>query len=100
MPARSLGYAIGSVVGGFAGERFDHQKVIGFSIVLAMITLCLFALFKSILVMCIIIFIGGMAGGCIDTVLNVWIIYIWGKHNPPFMQASFESIKKSPVLFN
>lgn len=89
LPARSLGYAIGSLIGGIAGERFDHQKVIILSMIIAIITLCLFALFQSILVMYVIIFICGCASGGIDTVLNIWIIFVWGKENPPFMQVHF-----------
>ena len=89
LPARSLGYAIGSVIGGIMGDRIDHQKVLIVSTTIAIITLGIIALFKSITVMCIIIFICGTASGCIDTVLNVWTIFIWGKFNPPFIQVRF-----------
>ena len=98
LPARSLGYAFGSVVGGIAGDRLDHQKVIIASMIVAITTLCLFALFKSIVVMGIIIFIGGIALGVIDTVANVWVIFIWGKYNPPFMQVGWNCCEVEQAL--
>ena len=69
LPARSLGYAVGSVIGGVAGDRLDHQKVLSFFMVIAIVTLALLAMFKSIVAMYSIIFILGTASGAIDTVL-------------------------------
>ena len=69
LPARSLGYAVGSVIGGIAGDQLDHQKVIILSMIIAIITLSLLALFQSIVAMYSIIFILGTASGTIDTVL-------------------------------
>lgn len=92
LPARSLGYAIGSVIGGIVGERYDHQKVLMLSMIIAIVTLCVFALFQSIVFMYCIIFICGCASGCIDTVLNIWLIFCWGKANPPFMQVRLKHL--------
>lgn len=67
LPARSLGYAIGSVIGGVVGDQIDHQFVIIGSMIVAIISMILFPLFQSINVMYAFIFISGIANGCIDT---------------------------------
>lgn len=36
--------------------------------------------------MYVLIGISGISNGCIDCIGNCWIIHIWGKENPPFMQ--------------
>ena len=82
LPARSLGYAIGSIIGGVVGDQIDHQIVIIVSMIIAIISMVLFPLFQSINLMYTFIFISGIANGAIDTVVNVWIIYVWGKENP------------------
>lgn len=46
----------------------------------------LFPLFSHIYVMYILIALAGLSSGCIDCIGNCWIIHIWGKENPPFMQ--------------
>lgn len=69
LPARSVGFVVGSVIGSIASDLIDHQKVIIFSIIVALISLSLVALFKSIVVMYCIILILGIASGSIDTVL-------------------------------
>ena len=69
LPVRAIGYVAGSVIGGIAGDHLDHQKVLIFFMIIAIITLALLALFKSIVVMYSIIFVLGTASGAIDTVL-------------------------------
>ena len=91
LPARSLGYAIGSVIAGILGDLVDHQLVLMISIFFAMITSFTFPLFPSIIVMYVIMTLGGICNGVIDTLGNVWIIHIWGKENPPFMQVLLSS---------
>ncbi len=46
----------------------------------------LFPLIPHIYVMYALIGISGISNGCIDCIGNCWIIHIWGKENPPFMQ--------------
>ena len=70
LPARSLGYAVGSVIGGVVGDRIDHQYVIITAMIVAIISMVLFPLFHSINLMYSFFFVGGIANGCIDTVVS------------------------------
>ena len=73
LPARSLGYAVGSVIGGVVGDRIDHQYVLIVSMIIAIISMVLFPLFGSIKIMYGFIFVSGIANGCIDTVVS-WTV--------------------------
>lgn len=46
----------------------------------------LFPLFPNIYSMYVLMGLSGVSNGCIDCIGNCWIIHIWGKENPPFMQ--------------
>lgn len=69
LPVRAIGYVVGSIIGGIVGERLDHQNVLNFLMIIAIVTLSLLAQFKSIVIMYSIMFILGTASGAIDTVL-------------------------------
>ena len=72
LPARSLGYALGSVIAGVLGERMDHQIVIMVSLCLSIVTMTAFPLFRSINIMYGLIFASGISNGCINTIVNIW----------------------------
>lgn len=86
LPVRSFGYAIGSVIAGILGDIIDHQPLIIGSTVLMTASMFLFPLFSHIYAMYVLIALAGISCGCIDCIGNCWIIHIWGKENPPFMQ--------------
>lgn len=70
LPVRSLGYAVGSVVGGIVGDRFDHQIVIMTALLISAISMIMFPLFPLIVLMMVFIFVSGVCNGCIDTVVS------------------------------
>ncbi|KAG4078604.1 hypothetical protein HA402_011363 [Bradysia odoriphaga] len=86
LPVRSFGYAVGSVIAGILGDMVDHQPLIIGSTILMTTSMFLFPLFSHIYMMYVLIALAGISSGCIDCIGNCWIIHIWGKENPPFMQ--------------
>lgn len=76
LPARSFGYAIGSVIAGIVGDRMDQQIVLSASLVTSVISIFLFPIFPSINVMYAFMIIAGVANGTLDTISMYFIGFI------------------------
>lgn len=51
-----------------------------------MVSMFLLPLIPNIYAMYVLIGLSGISNGCMDCIGNFWLIHIWGKENPPFMQ--------------
>lgn len=71
----------------FPGDKVDHQLVLIVSLIVSIIMMFGFPMIHNINYMYGFIMIAGISNGCIDTIGNCWIIHLWGKENPPFMQV-------------
>lgn len=87
LSSRSAGYAIGSIVGGILIDFVDQQLVLIFSLLITCVSLSAVPWISSLWGIIITFGINGIFSGAIDSVSNIWILHIWGKESPPFMQA-------------
>jgi len=86
LPARSGGYATGALISGFITSFIDHQICLMLSLIISIATFSALPYFQSINVMYVIIFFAGLSAGVIDTVGNVYTIFLWRKKAAPFIQ--------------
>ncbi|XP_071099923.1 sodium-dependent glucose transporter 1A-like [Haliotis cracherodii] len=85
--ARSLGYLIGSVIGGFLFDHFDQQILLFYSLFLTAIATTVAPWCVSLSALAIMISFQGISMGVLDTGGNVFCIKIWGKKSGPYMQV-------------
>ncbi|KAI1304088.1 Major facilitator superfamily domain-containing protein 4A [Halotydeus destructor] len=87
LPARSSGFVIGSLIAGFFQHRFN--PIVGVTVALTLMGICTILMpwassLTALLTLAIVI---GIGNGVIDNYSTVLLLYIWGKENPPYMQA-------------
>ncbi|XP_035686634.1 sodium-dependent glucose transporter 1-like [Branchiostoma floridae] len=85
--ARSVGYLVGSAVGGFLFDMFDQHLLLGLSLLLNAIGFAVIPWAKRLSVMGILVSFTGVAMGFLDTGGNVLCLNLWGQRSAPYMQA-------------
>lgn len=86
LPGRAAGYALGSLITGLCYKYFNPMLALGVCIAFKTIVLVIAPYNRTLWGMVLTFFTNGLAGGCLDSVGNVWILDIWGKEASPFMQ--------------
>uniref|UniRef100_A0A2C9JDN3 Uncharacterized protein n=1 Tax=Biomphalaria glabrata TaxID=6526 RepID=A0A2C9JDN3_BIOGL len=84
--ARSIGYLIGSVVGGILFDFFDQQLLLFYTLASTTLATVGIPWCNALLALSLLICIQGIAVGVLDTGGNVFCIKIWGKKSAPYMQ--------------
>ncbi|KAK3608535.1 hypothetical protein CHS0354_010394 [Potamilus streckersoni] len=84
---RSLGYLVGSILGGVLFDHFNKQLLLCFTLFVASFATVAVPWSLTLTVLALLIAIQGVAMGVLDTGGNVFCIRIWGKRNAPYMQT-------------
>ncbi|KAL3841363.1 hypothetical protein ACJMK2_019521 [Sinanodonta woodiana] len=84
---RSLGYLVGSILGGVLFDHFNKQLLLFFTLFVASFATVAVPWSLTLTVLALLIAIQGIAMGVLDTGGNVFCIRIWGKKNAPYMQT-------------
>ncbi|XP_019628820.1 PREDICTED: sodium-dependent glucose transporter 1A-like isoform X2 [Branchiostoma belcheri] len=85
--ARSVGYLVGSAVGGVLFDTFDQHLLLGLSLLLNAIGFAVIPWAKRLSIMGVLISFTGVAMGFLDTGGNVLCLNLWGQRSAPYMQA-------------
>ncbi|XP_066276527.1 sodium-dependent glucose transporter 1-like [Branchiostoma lanceolatum] len=85
--ARSVGYLVGSAIGGFLFDMFDQHLLLGLSLLLNAIGFAVIPWAKRLSIMGVLISFTGVAMGFLDTGGNVLCLNLWGQRSAPYMQA-------------
>ncbi|XP_067929003.1 uncharacterized protein [Watersipora subatra] len=87
-PARSLGYLVGSAVGGFFFDKFERRAntLVSIALLLAGLTIAIAPWTSSLMALCVLLSITSVAMGFLDTGGNVLILRLWEKDSGPYLQ--------------
>ncbi|KAH9500475.1 hypothetical protein Btru_072010 [Bulinus truncatus] len=85
--ARSMGYLIGSVVGGILFDFFDQQILLFYTLASTALATIGIPWCSALVALSVLICVQGIAVGVLDTGGNVFCIKIWGQKSPPYMQV-------------
>ncbi|XP_072015468.1 uncharacterized protein [Amphiura filiformis] len=84
---RSIGYVIGSIIGGMTFESFHPLMMIALTLGMSGIGLLVTPYCHQLMASVLAISFVGVAMGALDTGANVVCLRMWGKKSAPFMQA-------------
>ncbi|KAK6191355.1 hypothetical protein SNE40_003069 [Patella caerulea] len=84
--ARSFGYLLGSIIGGFLFDRFDQQLLLFYTLVFTSVATVAAPWCTALIILAVMIAFQGISMGVLDTGGNVFCIKIWGKKSAPYMQ--------------
>ncbi|XP_050407953.1 sodium-dependent glucose transporter 1A [Patella vulgata] len=84
--ARSIGYLLGSIIGGFLFDRFDQQLLLFYTLVFTSVATVAAPWCTALIILAVMIAFQGISMGVLDTGGNVFCIKIWGKKSAPYMQ--------------
>ncbi|KAI0238738.1 Sodium-dependent glucose transporter 1 [Lamellibrachia satsuma] len=84
---RSIGYLVGSIVGGFLFNFFNHSCLVGIFLLLTAIGTALAPWWQQLSKLMACISFVGMSMGLLDTGGNVVCLELWGRQSAPYMQA-------------
>ncbi|KAK7099317.1 sodium-dependent glucose transporter 1-like isoform X2 [Littorina saxatilis] len=84
---RSLGYLLGSVVGGVLFVYFDQQILLFYTLVLTGMATIAVPWCTALVALASMIAVQGLALGVLDTGGNMFCIKIWNKSSAPYLQA-------------
>jgi FHS family Na+ dependent glucose MFS transporter 1 len=83
----SLGYLIGSLLGGRAFDKFPGHRLIAFSLLVIAAALVIVPLASTLWILLLALFIGGLAKGTLDVGCNTLIQWVHGEKVGPFMNG-------------
>lgn len=83
----SLGYLIGSFLGGRAYDRFSSHKLMFFTLILIGIASALIPVAKTISVLLFAMFLSGLAAGILDVGCNTLLLWTHGEKAGPFLNG-------------
>ena len=83
----SIGFMIGTVLGGRFYDRFPGHKLLAGAMLLAALMMGIIPFLNSLWLMLIIFFILGIAHGLIEVGGNTLILWVHGKNSGPYMSA-------------
>ncbi|XP_061182677.1 uncharacterized protein LOC133191035 [Saccostrea echinata] len=85
--ARSIGYLLGSLVGGFLFDHFDKQLLLMVTLIVAALATSIIPWSLTLTVLTVMMSLQGCSMGVLDTGGNAFCVRIWGKRSPPYIQA-------------
>lgn len=85
--ARSVGYLLGALVGGFLFDIFDKQLLLTVTLFLASVATVIIPWAATLVILAVMFSLQGVAMGLLDTGGNVFCVRLWGGKSPPYMQA-------------
>ena len=83
----SIGFMIGTVLGGRFYDRFPGHKLLAGAMLLAALMMGIVPFLNSLWLMLVIFFILGIAHGLIEVGGNTLILWVHGKNSGPYMSA-------------
>ncbi|XP_052803647.1 sodium-dependent glucose transporter 1A-like [Mya arenaria] len=83
----SIGYLLGSILGGILYDRFNKLLIIGFSCIMMAVFTGFQPWCRSFPLMLVLRFLSGLGGGGLDTGANADMVSIWDEEGRPYMQA-------------
>jgi len=83
----SLGYLIGSFLGGRAYDRFSSHKLMFFTLILIGIASALIPVAKTMSVLLFAMFLSGLAAGILDVGCNTLLLWTHGEKAGPFLNG-------------
>jgi len=83
----SLGYLIGSFLGGRAYDRFSSHKLMATTLILIGIASALIPIAQSMSVLLLAMFLSGLASGILDVGCNTLLIWTHGAKAGPFLNG-------------
>ncbi|RWS06225.1 sodium-dependent glucose transporter 1-like protein [Dinothrombium tinctorium] len=87
IPFRAGGHTIGSLLNAILVHFFDHQLCLFTALTAAVALIATVPWNRTLIGMYSNMFFIGIPTGILDSGGNVWLLHLWGKANPPFMQA-------------
>jgi len=85
--ARSIGYLIGSIIGGPAFDRWNGSRLVAFAMCFTVIGEVCIPLMRNLWGLACIVSMIGVSMGFFDTGGNVSIIWLYGSEAGPYLQA-------------
>ena len=83
----SLGYLIGSFLGGRAYDRLSGHKLMAFTMLVMGIACILIPITKSLEVLLFALFLSGLASGILDVGCNTLLVWMHGEKAGPFLNG-------------
>jgi len=83
----SLGYLIGSFVGGRAYDRFSGHKLMALTMLIVGIASIIIPIASSLQVLLFAMFLSGLASGILDVGANTLLIWMHGEKAGPFLNG-------------
>lgn len=83
----SLGYLIGSFVGGRAYDRFSSHKLMFFTLIFIGVASALIPVAKTMSVLLFAMFLSGLAAGILDVGCNTLLLWTHGEKAGPFLNG-------------
>ena len=87
LSAGSIGYLVGSFLGGRLFDRFSGHKIIAAATFIAACLLAFIPLLQTLSLMLMIFFLFGLLIGIIELGTNTLILWVHGENSGPFMSA-------------
>ncbi|XP_052067625.1 uncharacterized protein LOC127706946 [Mytilus californianus] len=85
--ARSVGYLLGALIGGFLFDILDKQLLLTATLFVAAVATLIIPWAVTLMVLAVMFSLQGVAMGVLDTGGNVFCVRLWGVKSPPYMQA-------------
>ncbi|KAL5006574.1 hypothetical protein ScPMuIL_015380 [Solemya velum] len=85
--ARSIGYLLGSIIGGVMFDYFDKQMLMCITLLLTSVATVSMPWCLTLVVLAVMTSVQGIAMGILDTGGNMFCIHLWGKMSAPYMQT-------------
>ncbi|XP_071122507.1 sodium-dependent glucose transporter 1A-like [Mytilus edulis] len=85
--ARSVGYLLGALIGGFLFDILDKQLLLTATLFVAAVATLIIPWSVTLMVLAVMFSLQGVAMGVLDTGGNVFCVRLWGVKSPPYMQA-------------
>ncbi|RWS17504.1 sodium-dependent glucose transporter 1A-like protein [Dinothrombium tinctorium] len=86
VPIKSSGYLVGAFVNSFLVKIFDSQICIIGSLIASTIISGLIPWNRTLIGLYVCMFFAGFPSGILDASGNIWLLHLWGKEIPPFIQ--------------
>lgn len=87
LTSRAGGFALGSFLTGIFYYKVNVQLATSISLAGTALLVASIPFYQNIYFLIAAFFVIGIMTGFIDSCVNVFLIHVWGKENPPFMQA-------------
>jgi len=87
IPARAIGYLVGSFASGFILEKVNQRFVMFICLLSTSVGLLLIPRMQLVILLAVVMSTIGLTMGVLDTGGNVMCLQVWGKKSEPYMQV-------------